>query len=78
MADAGQRGQPLRIVAHGEGGLVARLGGESADAPLRQMTEAYRRAVEESTTRSGAADYEIIFNALAGAFLLKARGQDSD
>lgn len=42
------------------------------------MTQAYRRALEESITRSGAADYEIIFNALAGAFLLKARGQDSD
>jgi hypothetical protein len=57
---------------------LARQRGEAADAALREMTQAYRRALEESIRRSGASDYEIIFNALAGAFLLKARGLDSD
>ncbi|CDG83837.1 CHAT domain-containing protein [Janthinobacterium agaricidamnosum] len=53
---------------------LARLHGAPAEAALLEMTAAYRRALDESALRSGSADYEIVFNALAGAFLLKAAG----
>ncbi len=54
---------------------LARRRGEAVEEALEAMTDNYRRALEESTSRSGSADYEIIFNALAGAFLLKAAGR---
>ncbi|MFM9435585.1 hypothetical protein ACFDR9_002655 [Janthinobacterium sp. CG_23.3] len=55
---------------------LARLRGRAPEAALLAMTAAYRRALREAGLRTGAADYEIIFNALAGAFLLKAAGRD--
>ncbi|MES2740378.1 MAG: CHAT domain-containing protein [Pseudomonadota bacterium] len=54
---------------------LARQRGQPVEEALEAMTDNYRRALEESTSRSGSADYETIFNALAGAFLLKAAGR---
>ncbi|MDC8756196.1 CHAT domain-containing protein [Janthinobacterium fluminis] len=55
---------------------LARLRGQAPEAALLAMTAAYRRALRESELRSGAGDYEVVFNALVGALLLKAAGNE--
>ena len=55
---------------------LARLAGQAVEPALLAMTAAYRTALDEAAMRTGAADYETVFNALAGALLLKACGQD--